>query len=84
MRARGRLLGRNRTGHDARRTALRSRTSLQLLCAPPLLCAAGFGAMGGLLVAVPYFLAWLIHMAAQGSGQPSCGAGEDSPGKVDQ
>jgi lysylphosphatidylglycerol synthetase-like protein (DUF2156 family) len=47
-----------------------------------LLCATSFGATGGLLFAVPYFLAWLIQIAAQGPGKQSCDVDEDSNKQV--
>lgn len=43
-----------------------------------VLCAASVGAIGGLLFAVPYFMAWFVQVAARGPGQQSSDADTDS------
>lgn len=45
-----------------------------------LLCATSFGMIGGLLFAIPYFMAWLMQIAAQRPGQQSYEADKEPPG----
>jgi len=47
-----------------------------------LLCATSFGAIGGLLFGVPYYVAWLMRIAAEGPVQQSAKAQKESRKQV--